>query len=186
MRHRLTQTREIIRDFPESGRWATYLQKGVADRRRGDGIYPRGKTGGLTSRTSRSAITCGWGGTSVRPWPARLRSQAPEVPEAGSLLAGPPRRRVRVSRPTESGARGRTPRWRSFRLIWCDAPDSVLAERLRRRAHDPREVSDAGPDLLPQHRAHYEPPVGEANVVRIDTTTGVDRAAVEAVSTLGR
>jgi uncharacterized protein len=73
-----------------------------------------------------------------------------------------------------------------FGVIWCDAPDSVLAERLRRRAHDPREVSDAGPDLLPQHRAHYEPPVGEANVVRIDTTTGVDRAAVEAVSTLGR
>jgi uncharacterized protein len=73
-----------------------------------------------------------------------------------------------------------------FGVIWCDAPDPVLAERLRRRARDPREVSDAGPDLLSQHRAHYEPPVGEANVVRIDTTAGVDRAAAEALRALGR
>ncbi|HMH52654.1 MAG TPA: AAA family ATPase [Candidatus Acidoferrum sp.] len=63
--------------------------------------------------------------------------------------------------------------------IWCDAPDAVLADRLRRRAADPGEVSDAGPDLLSGHRERYEPPAGEPETIRVDTTAGPD-AAVEA------
>ena len=74
----------------------------------------------------------------------------------------------------------------AFAVLWCDAPDAVLAERLRRRAQDPAEVSDAGVSLLPQHRAHYEPPDREANVIRIDTTAAADRAAAEALERLGR
>jgi len=58
-----------------------------------------------------------------------------------------------------------------FMILWCDAPDAVLPERLARRAGDAREVSDAGVALLPRHRAQYEPPEGEASVTRIDTTT---------------
>jgi predicted kinase len=71
-------------------------------------------------------------------------------------------------------------------VLWCDAPDPVLAERLRRRAHDPEEVSDAGVDLLAEHRAHYEAPARESTVIRIDTTAGADRAAEKAVDELCR
>lgn len=63
-----------------------------------------------------------------------------------------------------------------FAILWCDAPDAVLAERLARRAGDPHEVSDAGVDLLSRHRAQYEPPEGEASVTRIDTTTDLTMA----------
>ena len=74
----------------------------------------------------------------------------------------------------------------AFAVLWCDAPDPVLAERLRRRARDPEEVSDAGPDLLAEHRAHYESPDRESAVIRIDTTAGADRAAQKAVDDLCR
>jgi aminoglycoside phosphotransferase family enzyme/predicted kinase len=73
-----------------------------------------------------------------------------------------------------------------FAVLWCDAPDPVLAERLRRRARDPEEVSDAGVDLLPEHRARYKPPDSESAVIRVDTTAGADRAAEKAVAELCR
>jgi hypothetical protein len=41
-------------------------------------------------------------------------------------------------------------------------------------------------DLLPQHRAQYEPPNGKAHVVRVDTTASPDHAAAEALGVLGR
>jgi uncharacterized protein len=63
--------------------------------------------------------------------------------------------------------------------IWCDAADAVLADRLRRRAADPAEVSDAGPELLIGHRRRYESPAREAETIRVDTTAGPD-AAVDA------
>lgn len=73
-----------------------------------------------------------------------------------------------------------------FAVIWCDTPDSVLAERLRRRAHDPGEVSDAGLELLlPEHRAQYQTPDREANVYRVDTTASPDHAAAEALLAFG-
>ncbi len=65
-------------------------------------------------------------------------------------------------------------------VVWCDAPDAVIAERLRRRAGDRLEVSDGRVELLAAHRARYEPPAGEADVVRVDTggdpASDVDRA----------
>jgi aminoglycoside phosphotransferase family enzyme/predicted kinase len=64
-------------------------------------------------------------------------------------------------------------------VLWCDAPDAVLADRLRRRAADPGEVSDAGPELLAPHRARYERPGREPDTIRVDTAAGPD-AAVEA------
>jgi aminoglycoside phosphotransferase family enzyme/predicted kinase len=63
--------------------------------------------------------------------------------------------------------------------IWCDAPDAVLADRLWRRAADPGEVSDAGPELLTGHRERYEDPASEPDAIRVDTSAGRD-AAVEA------
>jgi aminoglycoside phosphotransferase family enzyme/predicted kinase len=57
-----------------------------------------------------------------------------------------------------------------FTLLWCDAPDAVLAERLRRREEDVREVSDARLPLLARHRAGYEPPEHDPDAVRVDTT----------------
>ena len=59
-------------------------------------------------------------------------------------------------------------------VLWCDAPDDVIAARLRQRSEDRHEVSDGREELLPQHRARYEPPAGEAGVVTIDTTAPVE------------
>ena len=71
-----------------------------------------------------------------------------------------------------------------FTVFWCDAPDPVLAERLRRRAADPREVSDAGVELLPRHRAQYAAPTQEPDVIRIDTTGAAEPAADQALRRL--
>jgi hypothetical protein len=54
-------------------------------------------------------------------------------------------------------------------VLWCDAPDEVIAAQLRTRAHEGHEVSDGRLELLPTHRARYEAPAGEPGVVRIDT-----------------
>ena len=63
---------------------------------------------------------------------------------------------------------------RPLTILWCDAPDDVIAARLRIRAHDRHEVSDGREDLLPGHRARYEPPAREAGVVPIDTTAPLE------------
>ena len=66
-----------------------------------------------------------------------------------------------------------------FTILWCDAPDEVLGERLRRRSGDRHEVSDGREELLAPHRARYETPSSEPGVIRLDTTG--DRAqSVEA------
>jgi aminoglycoside phosphotransferase family enzyme/predicted kinase len=72
-----------------------------------------------------------------------------------------------------------------FRALWCEAPDAVLTERLRLRASDPREVSDAGPALLGRHRSAYETPAAEGDVIRVDTTAAPDTVVAEAVGRLG-
>ena len=63
--------------------------------------------------------------------------------------------------------------------LWCDAPDAVIADRLARRVAEPLEISDGHSRLLPEHRARYEPPEGEPNVVRVDTDgePAIDRVA---------
>jgi predicted kinase len=59
-------------------------------------------------------------------------------------------------------------------VLWCDAPDAVLAERLRHRARSRDEVSDGRAELLSKHRARYESPEGETDVIRLDTSRGDD------------
>jgi len=67
-----------------------------------------------------------------------------------------------------------------FAVLWCDAPDEVLLERLRSRSGDPHEVSDGREELLAEHRARYESPAQEPGVNRLDTTGGAG-GAVEKV-----
>ncbi|MCL6640523.1 MAG: ATP-binding protein, partial [Candidatus Rokubacteria bacterium] len=71
-----------------------------------------------------------------------------------------------------------------FALLWCEAPDAVLADRLRRRSAQGRDVSDAGPELLARHRAQYEPPGGEDDVILVDTRADAEDAAAEVLSRL--
>jgi hypothetical protein len=67
-----------------------------------------------------------------------------------------------------------------FAVLWCDAPDEVIVERLRSRSGDRHEVSDGREELLAEHRARYEAPAHESAVIRLDTT-GEAEAAVEKV-----
>ena len=69
-----------------------------------------------------------------------------------------------------------------FTVLWCDAPDAVLVERLRRRERDPAEVSDAGASFLAAHRERYEPPATEADVVALDTSRDTASLVERAVS----
>lgn len=71
-----------------------------------------------------------------------------------------------------------------FALLWCEAPDAVLAERLLRRAAQGRDASDAGPELLARHRARYEPPAGEDDVILVDTRGDIEGAAADVLSRL--
>lgn len=89
----------------------------------------------------------------------------------GSFSSAKERRRARELA-ERRGLRGLT--------LWCDAPDDVLARRLHQRATDRHEVSDGRVDLLASHRAQYEPPRSEPDVVEIDTSdeapAGLERA----------
>ncbi len=67
-----------------------------------------------------------------------------------------------------------------FAVLWCDAPDEALVERLRSRSEDRHEVSDGREELLAEHRARYESPARELGVVRLDTS-GEAAGAVEKV-----
>ncbi len=54
----------------------------------------------------------------------------------------------------------------SVQVMWCDPPEQILRERLRRRAADASDLSEGREDLLDAQRAHYESPEGEPSVVR--------------------
>jgi uncharacterized protein len=71
-----------------------------------------------------------------------------------------------------------------FAVLWCDAPDEVLLERLRKRAQDRHEVSDGREELLAAHRGGYEPPTREPGVTRLSTTGALDEAVEEAIRRL--
>lgn len=62
---------------------------------------------------------------------------------------------------------------RAVRILWCTAERAVLEERLRTRQGD---VSDAGPDLLPQQEAEFEDFTDEEKMIvtRIDTERPID------------
>jgi len=57
-----------------------------------------------------------------------------------------------------------------FRVLACDAPESVLAERLEQRAQDTAEVSDGRAELLAEHRRRYERPARARDVLTVDTS----------------
>ena len=59
-------------------------------------------------------------------------------------------------------------------VLWCDAPEDVLIERLRQRARAGDEVSDGREELLAEHRARFESPAGEPDVIRLDTSRDAD------------
>jgi uncharacterized protein len=61
-----------------------------------------------------------------------------------------------------------------FTVLWCDAPDGVLRQRLRDRSRGGGEVSDGREELLAEHRARYESPEREADVIRLDTCDNAD------------
>jgi hypothetical protein len=73
-----------------------------------------------------------------------------------------------------------------FTVLWCDAPDGVLVERLRGRSQDPHEVSDGREELLALHRARYETPAAEPGLIRLDTTGDSGRAVEAALRELER
>ncbi|MEX2224288.1 MAG: AAA family ATPase [Candidatus Rokuibacteriota bacterium] len=73
-----------------------------------------------------------------------------------------------------------------FTVLWCDAPDEVLVERLRRRSEDRHEVSDGREELLAGHRAHYEAPAHEPGVIRLDAAGDADGAVDRLLSEDGR
>lgn len=75
----------------------------------------------------------------------------------------------RAARDLAAGAQG------PLAVLWCDAPDGVIRDRLRRRAVGRHEVSDGRVELLERHRTRYEPPAGEPGVIRVDTTQDVER-----------
>ena len=54
-----------------------------------------------------------------------------------------------------------------IRIIWCDAPEEVLRDRIRRRTADAEDLSEGRDDLLDLQKARYEPPVGEPAVLRV-------------------
>ena len=52
----------------------------------------------------------------------------------------------------------------AFRIVWCDAPEAVLRERLRARMASGRDLSDAREEVLDLQLRHYESPAGEPEV----------------------
>lgn len=54
----------------------------------------------------------------------------------------------------------------AFRIVWCQAPEAVLRERLRARQTAGRDLSDAREDVLDLQLRHYEPPAAEPDVER--------------------
>ncbi|MBI2203458.1 MAG: AAA family ATPase [Candidatus Rokubacteria bacterium] len=57
-----------------------------------------------------------------------------------------------------------------FRVLACDAPETIVVERLERRAQDAAEVSDGRLELLAEHRQRYERPARERDVLTVDTS----------------
>ncbi|MCB1041482.1 MAG: AAA family ATPase [Acidobacteria bacterium] len=54
-------------------------------------------------------------------------------------------------------------------LVWLEADRDELQKRLTYRATDTSTESDAGPELLEQSLAYFEPPTQWPNTIRIDT-----------------
>ena len=72
------------------------------------------------------------------------------------------------------------------RVIWAEAPDEVVRERLEKRALDPRAISDAGLDVYLRAREQFQPPdeVEPGQLVRIDARRPAEESAVRIVESL--
>lgn len=70
-------------------------------------------------------------------------------------------------------------------ILWCDAPDTVIAGRLDARRADRHEPSDARAQLLPVHRSLYERPDREPEVIALDTTRPASHVLGQALAALG-
>jgi predicted kinase len=73
-----------------------------------------------------------------------------------------------------------------FAILSCEAPDTVLRERVARREAQGADASEAGLAVLGRQLAGREPftPEESAEVVRVDATAGLDavRAAAEVLA----
>jgi aminoglycoside phosphotransferase family enzyme/predicted kinase len=55
-------------------------------------------------------------------------------------------------------------------IVWCQADETVLRDRLTRRVQDPNTTSDARLELWPVLRAAFTPPAPAPDVLLVDTT----------------
>jgi aminoglycoside phosphotransferase family enzyme/predicted kinase len=121
----------------------------------GEGLY----TPAMSRRTYAEALRLA-GETLAAGWPVIVDGSFP----------------TRAERETARALAGR--RGAPFAVLWCEAADEALRRRLRRRSADRHEVSDGREELLDLHRARYEPPRDERDVVRVDTEReGAEAAA---------
>ena len=63
-------------------------------------------------------------------------------------------------------------------FVHCDAPDELVAERMKKRELDPSRVSDATADLLKSARERFQPPTASEGlrVIQFDTREDVAKA----------
>jgi len=70
-----------------------------------------------------------------------------------------------------------------FYVVHATAPESEITRRMRARAEDPDEPSDAGLDVYHWMQERFEPPVelSEQHVIEVDSTSGLDEQHTSAV-----
>ncbi len=68
----------------------------------------------------------------------------------------------------------------SFTILWCDAPEAVLRERVRARRAEGDDPSEADLAVLEGQLAGFAPPGGDEPVERIDMGASVDVRAIAA------
>jgi predicted kinase len=69
-------------------------------------------------------------------------------------------------------------------VVWCEADDDTLIARLKQRATEKGEVSDARIELWPDLRAAFTPPDEQASLLRVDATRSVDQTTEHALALL--
>lgn len=63
-------------------------------------------------------------------------------------------------------------------ILYCDAPESVLRERVARRTGSGTDPSEATGAVLDLQLARFEPPAAEEPVIRVDTSTPISDEAI--------
>jgi predicted kinase len=65
-------------------------------------------------------------------------------------------------------------------VLYCDAPYSLLRERVAARQAEGRDPSEAGLEVLHAQHERFEAPGRDEPVVRVDTSVDIDAAALSA------